>query len=1332
MRNFFFFLFILTIFKSNAQGTINNYAIDYISIKEGLPNNYVSKIVSDSLNIKWIAQENGITKYDGTNFTKIEPGKKYPGLKNENIETLFVDSKNNLWIGTKTGGLSMLNIKTNFLENYNKILSKNDGGILRILAITQDNNGYIWVGSAQNGLFVLDPINKEMIKHYEIYPVQSLLTDSKGNVWIGSDKNLIKYDPSEDRIIEFPIAGNSIHNIIEDKSRNCLWIATVYPRGNKKDHEIYRFDFNSQKITGILTGIKANFFKSLYLDHKNRLWIGTWGSGVYRSNHDLSKFKKINLVYPQNSKNEINYENILDIHSDKNNVIWLSTTFAGVVKLTESKGFKNLDQIVKNPILRNEMNFQSVYSDDNEVWMGTLRSGLFKGKGFSSFEQVTSVEKTKIYAIYKNENHFYIGSERKSYILDSKATKITTLDIRKATSFLVENKKHLWIGTQENGIRYYDISTLKNPVLIDQFNINDQNNKLKSDRITAIVKDVHENLWIGTYNGLHLFNKEENKFIHQSKLLDAFIPNIINTIHLDTNFIWVGTPNGLFKLIYSNNKLSIVEEYDEEDGLSNDFICGIGKDDKNNLWITTTTTLIRFDQKNKSFTDFGKNDGVYASQFNIRSFHNNNNNSLILAGGPDNLTYFNPSKIKKNKIIDEVVFSHLKINNHLLMPGDTINGNVIIDKDINYMDEIILTHKEKSFDLGFTKNNFRNDITSNFRYKLLGYQNEWVYLQNKQEVNFIGLPPGNYEFQLSASEDYKNWIKPEILKIKILYAPWSSPIAYTFYVLLFLGITGTLIYIFMNHLHIQNKLKKEQELSEAKFTFFTNISHEFRTPLTLILSPLKELNQSTEFKGKVSEKLITMEKNADRLLNLINQLLDFRKAGHGLLKLSVAQGNLVRFSNEVFLYFKEQAASKQIKYNFIKDKDEILFPFDRSKMEIVLCNLISNSLKYSMPGSEITLHITATEDACILTLKDTGYGMDKESKKKIFDRFYQINSTNTINIIGSGIGLSFAKKIIDLHHGTISVKSKLNKGTEFRVELPLGSEFYKSTDFQVDEINTDKIETYKNLSLVGSVVNDLKVSSKENTILLVDDNEEIRKYLKQLLSDEYNILEAGDGEEGTEVASSEIPDLILCDIMMPKKDGLAVCKELKEQVTTSHIPILLLTARTSNIYEIKGLETGADDFITKPFDPKIIKARISSALQNRTKLREHFLNKIRFEPTSVASASKDPETVFIDEAVMLVEENLLNENFGIESMMEKLFMSQSTLYRKIKSLTGLSLTGFIRSIRLKKAAELILSENVKLSAVATSVGFNDYKYFGDSFKKQFGCLPSEYKSEKKS
>jgi DNA-binding response OmpR family regulator/nitrogen-specific signal transduction histidine kinase len=545
------------------------------------------------------------------------------------------------------------------------------------------------------------------------------------------------------------------------------------------------------------------------------------------------------------------------------------------------------------------------------------------------------------------------------------------------------------------------------------------------------------------------------------------------------------------------------------------------------------------------------------------------------------------------------------------------------------------------------------------------------------------------------------------------------------YAVIFFAIFGSFVYFIMREIHLKGKLKKEKELSESKFTFFTNISHEFRTPLTLITGPLKELISRKDLHEDVSEKLVLVEKNADRLLNLITQLLDFRKAEHGLLQLDAKNGNIVRFCNEVFLYFQEQAGSKNIEYVFMSKVDEIFMPFDRNKMEIALCNLLSNAIKYTPEGESITVELDQVDKDCVIRIKDTGLGMDKKLKNKIFDRFYQIRTTNTSNMVGTGIGLSFTKKIVELHKGSIEVDSKLEQGTEFTIQIPVNL-------LKIEEavsFNSNTIDQYKKLDEADVV--DLNVENKENTILVIDDNSDIRNYLKDLLKSEYNILQAKDGVEGIEIATKETPDLILCDIMMPRKDGLTVSKELKSQIKTSHIPIILLTARSSNLFEIEGLKTGADDFVTKPFDPHVIKARITSVLQNRLKTREHFVNKIRFEPIQSTEASSDPESEFINEAVLLVENNLSNEQFDIKVMVDTLNMSQSTLYRKIKSLTGLSLTGFIRSVRLKKAAEIILTTNEKMSTVAIIVGFNDNKYFRESFKKQYGCLPSEYKELKK-
>ena len=459
-------------------------------------------------------------------------------------------------------------------------------------------------------------------------------------------------------------------------------------------------------------------------------------------------------------------------------------------------------------------------------------------------------------------------------------------------------------------------------------------------------------------------------------------------------------------------------------------------------------------------------------------------------------------------------------------------------------------------------------------------------------------------------------------------------------------------------------------------------------------------------------------------------MLDFRKADHGLLKLDVSKGNFIRFSNEVFLYFKDSAKSKDIKYKFKTSQEEVIFPFDRNKMEIVLCNLLSNAIKYSQPGDRVTLKVDVDNEFCIITVKDTGIGIKSEYLGKIFDRFFQIKSSNTARMIGSGIGLTFSKKIVELHFGTIEVTSEKNVGSEFTIKLSMNPKLYGEA-LNENSLNTDDINAY-NTKDFDLPVKNLDINSKDYSVLIIDDNLDILNYLNDILSDNYKVLQAENGDIGYEMASTEIPDLIISDVMMPGKDGITLCKELKSQITTSHIPIILLTARTSTVFEIEGLKTGANDYITKPFNANIIRARIASLLQNREKLRAHLLNKVRFEPIAVEKQSdSDTENDFIDKAILLVETNLDNVEFGIENMVDVLNMSQSTLYRKIKSLTGLSLTAFIRSVRLKKAAYLILASDLNLNQISYEVGFNDYKYFKTSFKKQFNCLPSKYKEKKK-
>ena len=1326
-------LFIYLFITSLIYAQNDNYVIEYITTSQGLPHDYVTSIVSDDLNVKWIGTENGLTKYNGYNFENIKPGINYRKLKNENIEVLFKDKTNLIWIGTKSGGISSLDVSNNTIKNYNHLLGIANGGNINITAINSDSKGNIWIGTWEDGVFVIDYHKNKLLKHIHIKStIYSIINDKNSNIWLTYYKTLSKYSLGGNKITQYNLKNN-LTDLILDSKRKKIWIGT-----SNNNTKLYYFDFKTNKIDSIETGVSTDFYKTLSLDAKNRLWIGTWGKGLYRSNNDLTKFTKIELAPLNSEKINSNYKTILKIHHDKNNQIWIATANGGVVKLIEGKGFNNLSQTINSTSINGDFNFTSIYKDKNSVFVGTLNEGLFTGKDFAHLKQIKEVGTEKILALYEHQKKLYIGAKSCFFIYDLAQNKIiySNNKILKTTSFYVDKSNTLFVGTQQKGIAIIPLKDLYNGRALTYYSeISKGDFKIENSRITNINEDSKGNIWVGTYNGLHLFDRVNRKFESQSLLINDKLPSvIINSIAIKNDYLWIGTPSGIVKLAYINKKLIIKDQLTKEDGLNSDFICSITFDSNSNIWFCTKTEIIKYNPQKKSFISYSENEGVKTTSFNNRSFFNFENKELFFGGG-DNITYFNPNKISSIISLPEIIFTNLRVNNSIVQYPNDKNATGIIDKNFSYVNNIELSHTDNFFSIGYIANDFLGKLNIKYRYKLEGYQNNWLDLQNQNEINFAGLNSGKYVLKVSATRDNQIWSKPKNIVIEILSSPWKSAWAIFLYVLIVFLLLYYGFKFYNNQLKLKNNLEiarndkeKEIELSELKLNFFTNISHEFRTPLTLIISPLTELIENSEISSKVAKKLNVIDRNANRLLNLINQLLDFRKAEYGLLQLNIAKGNIVGFSKEVYLYFNEMAKSKGITYKFKNVDNEIIIPFDRNKIEIVLCNLLSNAIKYCDSGDKITLEVSKKDDFCIISVKDTGLGMEANYLDKIFDHFYQIKSAESTKMIGSGIGLSFSKKIIELHHGSIMVKSQINSGTEFSIKLPLNLN-YSEAEIDNNLINTDNINIY-DTKWNESLEENLNINTKENSILIIDDNQDILDYLKDILSDSYTIFMANNGDEGFKIASTEIPDLIVSDVMMPGKDGITLCKELKSQIITSHIPIILLTARSSTVFEIQGLQTGADDYITKPFNPTIIKARIGSLLENRKKIRALLLNKIQFEPT-LAEIEKDTntESAFIHKAIVLVENNIQNSSFSIENMVDELNMSQSTLYRKIKSLTGLSLTSFIRSIRLKKAAHLILIEDLNLSQIAYEVGFNDYKYFKISFEKQYNCLPSKYKEK---
>lgn len=1328
----FICLFLFSVPSFSFQEKMEEeFSIDVLNVRKGLLSNYVTRVVNDEFNAKYFATEGGITKYDGYDFSEYRPGPHYPGLENENIETLFKDRENLIWIGTKGGGLSVLDPGKNAIRSFNPAFVKFTEKPLRVISINQGGDGKIWLGTWSDGVFRIDPQSGQVEEHFSFnQPIYNIIRDRFGNIWFLAGYQLVKFDPSENRLIHFQ-TGRTHYNLIEDPVRKKIWMI-----GNEGTKSVLtEFDYETQQLERIPTDFEGRHLVSIGLDTRGRLWIGSWGDGLFISDERLENFRRVNTNPQGVSENNINYSIILSIDFDDNGIAWLGTSHGGVLILYPNKGFSfasiSGDQSVAD---KNVTAF--LISKSGKTYLGTLAKGLYAAAEGGSFQLVNQVVKSKIHTVNEYENHLFVGTGNGLYVVrdgDFEGAKRYFRN-QKITAILIDSKSRLWVGTQQSGMKMIDFTGFPNLENWMVFEETSKDHPLENNRISQIKEDNNGEIWVGTYSGINRYDEDNQKLISHRSILGNELANpIINDFFLKENIMYLGTPNGLAELKVTGKNLSLINFFDKNDGLINDFICAMEEDQEGNLWLSTTTTITKFKPHLKNFINFDREDGVLINSFHLGASFKDENGKIYF-GGSNGMVSFSPQSISETFNLPEVVLTKLIVNNQVLQVGDEVNGEVILENAIQKTGKIILDYSQNHLSLSFSANDFLGPDNIAYSYKLKGMNEEWVNLGRLNQISFTGLPWGEYELLIRASRNNQDWSVPRSLLIEIQAPPWLSWYAFLIYLAMFGGIMYLFRYISIRQAKLRAELQiiqiekeKEHELNEAKITFFTNISHEFRTPLTLILSPVTELLEQFDFKESVREKLLLVESNGKRMLRLINQLLDFRKSEHGLLKLNKTYSDFVSFSKEVFVSFQNLASKKQIDYCFESEVEAFPMEYDRNQMEIVLFNLLSNAFKYTPQGGKIDFKIRCDHGYLTVIVADTGIGMTEDQAGRAFDRFYQVQNAETSNLAGSGIGLAFSKNIVDLHEGEIEIHSAKGAGTEVKIlfsleDIPEGAfNRPKGEEISLDFLHEDALEEGNDLNM--------ERAGKCATILIADDNEDIRKYLRNLLEEEYYILEAEDGLVALDLTNRELPDIIISDVMMPQMDGIKLCEVLKSQINTSHIPVILLTARASLSYEMEGLKIGAEDYITKPFNPGIIKTRISNILENRSKLREYFLNKVRFEPDSHQVHESDIDARFIEKAIQLVNENLQDENFGIETLVDQLFMSQSTLFRKIKSLTGLSITGFIRSVRLKQAAQIILQSNMKLSQVAMDVGFNDYKHFKKSFQQQFGCLPSEYKSK---
>ncbi|MFT6867972.1 MAG: signal transduction histidine kinase/ligand-binding sensor domain-containing protein [Cyclobacteriaceae bacterium] len=1326
-------LYLLPGIDIEAQNFNNkNYNITYIDVSSGLSNNYVRNVIEDGFGFKWIATEGGLNRYDGKSFQVFKPGNT-PELANENIEVVYEDKDGNLWIGTKSGGLTYYDSRKEQFYNYNQnVFSSLPNGSARVTTIVEDAQNRMFIGTWSHGLFVFNKDSSGSVEHFLAnHKINKVQSDKYGNVWIAEGNSLIKYDPSEDRLIKLGDYG-LITAICSDTLRNWLWLG-INQKGvgylDLDDYSYHRSEFFFDT---------AGNAESLAVDNEGRLFVGTWGQGLHISDANAQNFKKFSLLPSAQEFNNASYEAILNIHLDKNGIIWISTAFGGIVKLMPVNNFEGLAEFLPNKKLADN-NIYALSSDsEGKVWMGSYGEGVTVVLD-NNLINLNNIPASKINVFLEVANSMLIGTREGLFEVDvhSPNQKFSRLfsGLSKITALHHSKNGRLWIGTQQNGLYH-----------IDHFLDKDPSSELVKaikwvggDRISKLTEDRHGNIWIGTFNGLFIYDQKNDRYVSGVSLLTKKLPSdIINDMFLDVDQdkLWVALSGGLVELDLDGVSIRKYTVNGINQGLKNEFITSVIKSSDNQIWVGTAYGLAKYLPERQVFENYGNSEGVPVHSFNIKSVTQNRKGELLF-GATNGITVFHPDVITYRQADPEVLFTGLSINGSSINVGEEINGNIILKEALPYTSDIELTYQDETFSFIVSTLDYLGDYNVLFSYRLIGFNDKWSQLSSNREIRYINLNPGNYRLEVRASRDSFHWSNVAFKNIKIAPPPWATWYAYTFYLCFLVALAYLINFIAKKQANLKANLEieriareKEHDLSEAKIIFFTNISHEFRTPLTLILSPIIELIMDQNIKGKIRERLNIVEKNASRLLQLINQLLDFRKSENGLLQMRVAQGDFVSFSKEIFLSFKGLAESKNIQYSFSHNPKRIVLPFDRDKMEIVLVNLLSNAFKYTPVDGKIKFDVEELGKYCHIKIEDSGIGINQKDLEKIFDRFYQIQTTETAKIVGSGIGLSLAKNIVILHHGEITVSSIPKKETTFTIQIPIDNPLFVAGEYISDFKGSDDKSYYSELDKEEVMVDlSLKKDDRE-TVLVVDDNDEIRNYLSTLLrEEEYDVITASNGVEGLQLANEAQPDLIISDIMMPEMDGITLCSTLKNDLNTSHIPVILLTARTSTVFEVSGLQTGADDYIKKPFHPAVVLTRVSGLLENRRKLRQYFVNKLRFEPSDQIEAPGTEEK-FIQKAITTIEDHIQDSEFGIENLMDVLAMSKSTLYRKLKSLTGLSITAFIRSVKLKKAAELILSVDWKLNQIAYESGFNDYKYFKTCFQEQFGCLPSEYRSKK--
>lgn len=1337
------------------------YHFDHLDMNDGLSNGYVTSMAQDYHGQIWIATVMGVNRLDGQRFTSFDT--ENSELPENYILNICPDKTGLLWMCTEKGKLCYYDNRTMKIvtprwqdklikkSEFVKIVDAADGGLWflrtsgnpihyniytkktevlklktgdvirgRKQSMLDDGVGRLWIGCSQlGGLCVVDK-EKGTIAHYrhvkgdaESLPgdnVYVIFRDHFGNIWVGTNNGLALYNPANNNFISYVHEAKRASSILADHIYTILMTPDGRLWTGSDTGGVSILDLRSpewrdptsavfQNITAgnDEQGLSSRNIHRLMLDSFGNIWVGNFSTGIDVIKHEESPFRLLDYL-KEDSRGRSVSNHVWSICQDHNNNIWVG----GENRISMFQD--NIEKIhidLTRYLTRSYAQVRSLFDDrKGSLWIGLFDDGLLQ---------------------------MNLMTKRISRVVMSKPN----LDVN---CISMDTDGRIWIGHEYGLISFMNGKIHTEPSL---------NSVISSTAVYGIQRDTKGRLWVATLlNGIFIFNRDGHLMEHKT-VQHGLSDNKVFNLYLDRRgWMWACTDNGLDCFPNARDTYQM-KQYNKMGGLGSNHTFGIQEDRHGSLWVSTMAGISSIDIQKGNIENYDDRYGIPQSSYvdcNVKSCLTTD--GTVYFGLQNGICYFNPMSIKENAVL-----SPLHITDCRIM--DTRNGKFNLLPKISFDNdpEIILNYNQNTFKIRFSVTDYAQRNASEYAYRMEGLGYSWTDIQDEDEITFRNLPPGHYTLYVKARLNGQSWDERHIAKMDIRISPplwlaWYSELLYLF-------IIAAVIYsgvrFYLRKVRLEDTLKKEkeesrirQQLNDERMNFYTNIAHELRTPLTLIIGPLEDIKDDVETSAKSKKKIKLIYDSALHLLTLINQLMEFRKTETRNRLLSVRRGNLSKLIADIASRYSELNNNPEVKFHTDIQDAEAVCLFDSEVITLIMNNLISNAIKYTSKG-DIRISICRKMDEhdkerYEMTVTDTGYGIEARALPSIFDRYYQVKGRHQAP--GTGIGLSLVKSLVTLHEGEITVESEVDKGTSFHVSISKDNAYPNALHDDTlsntfgDE-PTEKDDTCPHPS-------NKPTSTDEETkpiLAVIEDNTDIRRYIAEALKDDYQIVEAADGVQGWDIIRQTVPDIIVSDIMMPLMDGIELCKRVKGDVTTSHIPVIMLTAKDTISNQEEGYNSGTDSYLTKPFSTKLLRSRVKNLLQQRHLMMLKYIDSavnqkvapLDFMPTKAQEETplNKIDSKFLDKLTTMINDNIVNPELNVDFLADKMCMSHSAFYRKLKGMTGRSANEFIRMVRLHRAKEIIESGKQNVTEAAYMTGFGDIPYFRSCFKSEFGVNPSE-------